>query len=398
MNRELPKPLQDALAKQMAGEVHPSPDLLTAFAEHSLPGRESQRVTDHLAQCADCREVVFLASSAVEEPVGEENEWMPADAISRISPALRAKITSPSMASADATLRAIPPSLDVAVGVGAGCRGRLDRLRNPLSTTLGIHAWRAGDHGQQRASPAATTQQSPTAVAAVPESEAQMASQAKAALAAPKPLAKSAPASSPSSTNSRHYHCNEDRVQHPSKSLPPSLRQGRFRALRVHLQGRWSAEFHIRPRCFPRRTPSRRIGSRPLPTLLQNRSRLFRIHRWRSRVVSAAHRQWRITPDGHLEQRSVSGSWTRVLAEQATNFHVVSVVGNNVWAGGSGGALFHSSDGGQNWSKQPIGSPPEVETDTIAAIRFTDATRGVVTTESGARWSTSDGGTTWTKQ
>src|SRR5271166_4673553 len=107
MNRELPKPLQDALARQTAGEVHPSPDLLTAFAEHSLPNRESQRVTDHLARCADCREVVFLASSAVEEPVGEEQEWMPADAISRLSPALRAqmkmKTATPSAGSAGLT-------------------------------------------------------------------------------------------------------------------------------------------------------------------------------------------------------------------------------------------------------------------------------------------------------
>jgi photosystem II stability/assembly factor-like uncharacterized protein len=114
--------------------------------------------------------------------------------------------------------------------------------------------------------------------------------------------------------------------------------------------------------------------------------------------VSAGHTQWRITPDGHLEQRSASGNWMRVLAEQPIAFHVVSVVGDNVWAGGNGGALFHSSDGGQSWSKQRIGSPPDVETDTIAAIRFTDTTRGVVTTESGARWSTSDGGATWTKE
>jgi photosystem II stability/assembly factor-like uncharacterized protein len=115
-------------------------------------------------------------------------------------------------------------------------------------------------------------------------------------------------------------------------------------------------------------------------------------------VVNAVHRQWQITPDGHLEQRSASGNWMRVLAEQPITFHVVSVVGDNVWAGGSGGALFHSSDGGQNWSKQPIGSLPDLETDTIVAIRFTDTTRGVVTTEGGARWSTSDGGATWTKE
>ena len=91
------------------------------------------------------------------------------------------------------------------------------------------------------------------------------------------------------------------------------------------------------------------------------------------------------------------GAWTRVLNEQPTTFHVVSVVDNNVWAGGSGGALFHSSDGGQSWNKQPVGSPA-VETDTIVAIRFSDALHGVITTQGGVRWSTSDGGVTWTKE
>ncbi len=81
MSRELPKSLRDALARQVAGDAHLSADALTAFAEHSLPPRERQRVNDHLAQCADCREVIFLASSTVEEPLGEEQEWMAADAV-----------------------------------------------------------------------------------------------------------------------------------------------------------------------------------------------------------------------------------------------------------------------------------------------------------------------------
>src|SRR5271167_221284 len=91
MNQELPKPLRDVLARQVAGDVHPSSDALTAFVEHTLSHRENQRVTDHLAQCADCRQVVFLASSTMEEPVDEEQEWMAAAAVPRISPALMAK-------------------------------------------------------------------------------------------------------------------------------------------------------------------------------------------------------------------------------------------------------------------------------------------------------------------
>ena len=56
------------------GEVHPSPDVLTSFMERTLPRDERDRVTDHLALCADCREAVFLASNAAEDVIGDNNE------------------------------------------------------------------------------------------------------------------------------------------------------------------------------------------------------------------------------------------------------------------------------------------------------------------------------------
>ena len=43
------------------------PELLNAFVEQALTEAEKQQVTLHLASCADCREVVFLASSALAE-------------------------------------------------------------------------------------------------------------------------------------------------------------------------------------------------------------------------------------------------------------------------------------------------------------------------------------------
>jgi hypothetical protein len=112
------------------------------------------------------------------------------------------------------------------------------------------------------------------------------------------------------------------------------------------------------------------------------------------RAATALHPQWRVTSDGHLERSTSPGSWTPVLADKPTTFHAVSVVGNNVWAGGSGGALFHSSDGGQNWSKQPLAG----EMGTIVSIQFSDATHGDVTTDGDSRWNTSDGGLSWIKE
>src|SRR5215469_9907249 len=45
---------------------HPDPDVLTAFAEQSLPARERTSVLEHVSRCTDCREVLALATPARE--------------------------------------------------------------------------------------------------------------------------------------------------------------------------------------------------------------------------------------------------------------------------------------------------------------------------------------------
>ena len=64
---QLPKIVR---ARLQAGEkpgAHPDADLLTAFAENSLPERERLSVLEHLSRCADCREVAALAQPEFAE-------------------------------------------------------------------------------------------------------------------------------------------------------------------------------------------------------------------------------------------------------------------------------------------------------------------------------------------
>ena len=49
--------------------AHPDANLLTAFAESSLNERERARVVEHLAHCAVCRDVVYLAQPEIEAPL-----------------------------------------------------------------------------------------------------------------------------------------------------------------------------------------------------------------------------------------------------------------------------------------------------------------------------------------
>jgi Putative zinc-finger len=59
---------------------HPDADQLSAFAEHALPAHEQQQTLAHLATCADCRAIVFLAQpdqveAQLPQPTAARRPW-----------------------------------------------------------------------------------------------------------------------------------------------------------------------------------------------------------------------------------------------------------------------------------------------------------------------------------
>lgn len=68
MSTGIPKSVREAMSRQAVMGPHPAADQLNAYAERALTAPEDTLVAGHLATCADCREVVFLANSAVEIP------------------------------------------------------------------------------------------------------------------------------------------------------------------------------------------------------------------------------------------------------------------------------------------------------------------------------------------
>src|ERR1039458_1906129 len=103
MNQEIPKPLRNALARQAVGDAHPSPDVLTSFVERTLAPGESEVGTHHLAQCAECREVVFLASNAAEDEVRDGRELVAAAAGRVAATPVYAATSRPDAARAEAS-------------------------------------------------------------------------------------------------------------------------------------------------------------------------------------------------------------------------------------------------------------------------------------------------------
>lgn len=64
--QDVPKIVIQRLKAGAPGVEHPDADVLTAFAEQSLPAPERELVLQHVALCFDCREIIALALPPLE--------------------------------------------------------------------------------------------------------------------------------------------------------------------------------------------------------------------------------------------------------------------------------------------------------------------------------------------
>ena len=392
MNQEIPKPLRNALARQAVGEVHPSPDVLTAFVERTLAPVESEVVTNHLVQCAECREVVFLASAAAEDEVRDERELVAAAAARRVPPlpvyvASSRPIAAPAEAPRPRWTNRMRWAMSVAAAVVLVSAGvvlqfsRTRKGREPSSFTV-------ASNGPVPANPearqTATAPNLPTTSAEPP---------GPTALANATPHRATAARSGKVSPGTTVAHKTADEFPTAS-AAEPAPQAASSRATADAIAGTSSA---LVPGVRPQSSFAETETGQALE--LQKRAPAsFGAAPMGMHAVSAARPRWRIGSGGQLERSVAADQWTRVLEDQPITFRAVAVVGNDVWAGGNGGALFHSSDRGEHWSKVSLAANSNVEAAAIVSMHFSDSQRGVVTTDSGRSWATTDGGVTWTTQ
>jgi len=393
MNQEIPKPLRNALARQAVGDVHPSPDVLTSFMERTLPPVESDMVTHHLAQCAECREVVFLASDAAEDELRERELLAAAAATRRVAPMpLYAASSRAAAALANASRPRWTGRMRWAVSIAAAAflvsgglvlqfsRAGSGHNAAPLTVASNRPA-----PARPEAQPTATAANSQEASAKPPVSE----TLAKAAPhRATTARAKKGPAQTTVARNAADQVPSAPAAEPAPQATPSQATAGAFSGVGNNA---------LVPEVRPQSSFAESEAAQPLQ-LKQGAPALFGKSRMGMHAASAVRPQWRIGPDGHLERSMVADQWTRVLDDQPTAFRAVAAMGSDVWAGGNGGALFHSSDGGEHWSKVPLAAESNVETGDIVSIRFDDPQHGIVASDRGTRWATTDGGVTWTTQ
>ena len=394
MNEKIPKPMLNALAREAAPADHPSADVLAAFVEHALAEGEKQSVTDHLARCEECREIVFLTSDATEEEVqepagklvaaaalGEQDHLVVEQAGASIQhPVAAAK---PRWRSTSKWVWAVPVAAMFLLG--AGYLLRKSYVAAPAAREI------ASKTAPEKAS--GPPEQLPEATPAPPAPGA----------AAPSPVAKAqprtAPATSVLSQRSQSFSGNVNAMNTPAPAESETERAKLTpakplpQAPLMAIGGAMAGAAPVAPPPRNSFAPATGETDRQFPA----DSLSLSVNRALVGAVRTAHPGWRVTLQGHLEHLMSEG-WSRVLADQTSAFRAVSVIGNDVWAGGNDGMLFHSGDGGVHWNRLSIPSASGTETVTIVSIRFDDAQHGVVVADTGASYGTTDGGVTWTKR
>jgi hypothetical protein len=322
-------------------ELHPDANLLAAFVEQSLASRERVQVLDHLAQCFECREIVALAV--------------------------------PELATANVLPRPVPgPWLSWPVlrwGAAIACVvvvGAAVTLREREA-----HQARSGEGKPGVVSVPATSR---------PQQEALQSARSSVA-----PADESVPKA----------RAGEIRVQ--GQAVQPREKN----AGGAGLMARGAKDSGV-----PGRAKDDLIAAQPLSS---NAGMAGGAPLARPAVSATANQlvksspmrvpRWTLTSDGTLERSLDMGrSWEPITIALEASLHALAANGLDIWVGGTAGALYHSDDAGEHWTKvQPIANGQPLIAD-IIGVEFTDFEHGRLNTASGEVWTTDDAGLTWQKQ
>jgi len=428
MSEGFPKSARDVLAKQTAGDAHLSPDLLNAYVEQSLSDQENGVVLTHLAGCAECREVVFLASGVTEEELlasvkGEAARVrvrMPAEAMSArvFAPAPKADqphgcaVLEPRPQPPRRWWKwAVPVAAVIAVGVGVLERENISQMMSPAPRQLAkVEQPTVALSQPNYSAKSSASSNQPSTPPAEPESRAdQLADRAKVranenAVVLP-PEQKKELAEQDHELKQRQDELQRREQAQLASNLEVSKDKRDMAALSNGAVAKAVPPSEPKPASPSAAPPPQRsvevTSAAPLvqadnADLSTNFSQALISNSATDTMQKqrATPTHWRISSDGHVERTVGPSTWERVMPAEPVTFRVVATVGQNVWAGGSDGALFHSADGGREWNRVGLAG----EQGTIKTIHFNNAQQGSVTTEAGAVWKTMDGGLTWAKQ
>jgi hypothetical protein len=424
--------LDRALPEQLGPEqAHPDADLLTAFAEQALSAHERDGVLAHLALCGDCREVIALALPAADidaAPIAAETE--------RNSPSSRSfawasfawpRFAWPSLRWAALAAGVAVVATVLAVRPGKRNEAALHSAKPPVATTApsasgaqiaslstgspsivsAPMAQSAGLAKTNGARPRPELQPSKKlkleeSVPPQVESETLLADnradagQADELLAAPwaGTAAFDARTSRGATETVEVSGANADLVAVEPSAEARLMARNKMSAVEKAKRALPEAEGNERPKTEAAVTPAQagsQAGNAAYPAKLASPA---------SQPVAntlARNVTWTIAA-GALQRSLDSGqSWQEALRGDHPLLCYASH-GQDVWAAGQAGTLFHSADGGVTWLQVQPSIRALPLTSDITHIDMRGAAEVVLSTTNHEIWSSADSGKTWEKK
>ncbi|MGB8985666.1 MAG: YCF48-related protein [Candidatus Sulfotelmatobacter sp.] len=424
------------LREKAAAGAHPDPDLLTAFAEQSLLEGERARVMEHLAACGDCRDVLALALPETEIEVSPvsvtpvRTGWLglPILRWGALAAGLAAVISVGVLQyshSRKGDMVASNPAQEAATLPSASAHPAQlavsqTEAGNQASSMLGYQA----STGQKLAVEVGRTGRS----AGHEVVFAQRAQSANALTAHSNPTAAASHAKKPpvtselleaqksSAVNSESAAISQNQVAQNESPLP--LEGGN--ATNLTSFDVIKAKDPVPAQAASSNAPTSRASATPLQT---SPSLMLRaLPRWTVSSSGVLQRSfdggntWENVNPSLSEAQAINHRATPTAEADVTNsthannqkaavavdpgpvFRAVAAFGAEVWAGGGGGVLYHTSDSGNHWLRITPSTAEAGLTGDIVGIQFSDPQHGKVSTSNAELWTTSDTGQTWQKQ
>jgi hypothetical protein len=339
--------------------AHPDANLLSAYAQKALDQREEATILGHLAQCADCRQLLFLAQPELE--------------------AAPQVVRQP--AKAPAGFHGMRWAFwAAAVLVVGGLLMLNDRQQSSHDQMAQVA--RPAMTQPTPASPSPAT--APTDEVAAPAMSANAKAKTETGIM-PKTLAQ------PESSRPTEVATLDQLQSGPAPSVHSENSPARDSSLSKQSEGKASDAEERKDAAAGAFAPRAAFAG-------DAKAEANRMAANAMVLSKTSGPRWTLTPDGVLERSFDAGqTWETVPVAANATFRVVSALGSDIWVGGAAGALYHSKDAGQHWEQVKPAVDGNALTADITGLEFSDAQHGKVASASGV-WTTSDAGETWQKQ
>jgi hypothetical protein len=439
---QLPKVAQQRLRTTANAGVHPDPDLLTAFRELSLKERERAQVLQHLAQCADCREVVSLAmpEAGILAPsrIQGESRWLTWPVLRWGALAACAVVVStavtlhyyerrPSVATFENQKPAMPAPVASLKAGSPESNQPAQKLAEKIPPPSPVPSIRSFDSTGQLAKQRDDMQMRSVAGAAVggglesgrlqnrqlensvggvgQKGSTDLADNRRAKTDALKSLDRDAFGleDKPSAPLSRQAAAPAPSRPLPARSGAVSAEEAKERNESLDSAATAATEtvtVEAEPPMIQTAQATAGITKDESDKKAKNAGQAGLSGAARHVQLQSAMNKtalsWTLSSDGALQRSLDSGkTWKTIPVANQVAFRALAANDSDIWVGGEAGALYHSSDAGQHWTQVKLVADGKPLTTDVISVEFIDTQHGKVSTSSHETWTTSDGGVTW---